>query len=524
MKRRAIRGRVIPAGILTMVLTAILTIGCAGPALAAPTVAAHAQIEGAGSSWSANAVNQWIADVNGQGLHVGYTVDGSARTTTDDGFRTADFEVRDGVPERTPGIGQSNSNPTVVLPIIAGGTSFPYQIRIDGQLVRNLRLSGATIAKIFTNQIATWDDPAITADNNGRTLPPLPVIPVVHAEGAGSVQFTSYLATQYPADWASFSGGNVAVADPFPRKGPAVARDGSVAVMDYIASVGANGAIGYDEYSYPLSAGYPVAKVRNASGYFTLPGRSNVAVALTGARIDLDPASPTYLAQGLAGVYGHDDVRAYPLSSYSYLVLPTATSADDPRMTTAKRQTLADVLHYALCAGQREMGALGYTPLPTSLVQLGLRQLQQLTTADAGVQIAKGDASTCDNPTFVAGHPQRNALVETAPDPAACDKSDAGPCPTDGAGRTGQGAAAPMADRAKPAGVQIDPDTGQVIAGRGPGAGDASGAPTPAALPASEAAGLTDLLGPLAVLELLTLVVIALLPRPWLARRRRERP
>ena len=32
-------------------------------------------------------------------------------------------------------------------------------------MVRNLRLSGETIAKIFTNQITNWSDAAITKDN-----------------------------------------------------------------------------------------------------------------------------------------------------------------------------------------------------------------------------------------------------------------------------------------------------------------------------------------------------------------------
>jgi len=50
---------------------------------------------------------------------------------------------------------------------------------VGGQMVRNLRLSGETIAKIFTNKITNWSDPAITKDNNGRKFPDLAITPVV---------------------------------------------------------------------------------------------------------------------------------------------------------------------------------------------------------------------------------------------------------------------------------------------------------------------------------------------------------
>ena len=59
----------------------------------------------------------------------------------------------------------------VYMPDVAGGTTFMYNLQINGQRVTNLRLSGATIAGIFTNKITTWNDPAIAADNPGLTLP-----------------------------------------------------------------------------------------------------------------------------------------------------------------------------------------------------------------------------------------------------------------------------------------------------------------------------------------------------------------
>ena len=194
----------------------------------------------------------------------------------------------------------------------SGGTSFPYQIKYDGTQVENLRLSGETLAKIFTNQITNWDDPEITKDNNGVQLPSIPIVPVVQSEGSGATQqLTDYFSTEYPSIWDSFAGQSGAT-EYFPRQGDQIAQNGSTGAMNYIASSAANGSIGYVEYSYPLSVGYPVAKVLNAGGYYTLPTQYNVAIALEQAQINMDPTSPDYLLQTLTNVYTDTDPRTYP--------------------------------------------------------------------------------------------------------------------------------------------------------------------------------------------------------------------
>ena len=136
---------------------------------------AHALIQGSGSSWAANAVNQWIADVHSNGLQVVFTSSGSAQGRKDFANNTVDFAVSDiGFQGVDPATGQddtSQGREYAYVPIVAGGTALPYQIRVGGQLVRNLRLSGETIAKIFTQQITNWNDKQITADNNGHALP-----------------------------------------------------------------------------------------------------------------------------------------------------------------------------------------------------------------------------------------------------------------------------------------------------------------------------------------------------------------
>jgi len=510
--------------------------------------AAHQQIQGSGSSWATNALNVWIAGVTSSGLQVVFTSTGSAQGRKDFGNSTTDFAVSDiGYQGRDPQTGDvdvpcklgstSNCRDYGYLPIVAGGTAFAYHLQINGSLVRNLRLSGSTLAKIFTAKIKNWNDPAITADNNGRKFPSIPIIPIVHSEGSGSTaQFTQYLDTEHPDIWRGYTG-KAGETEYYPKGPSMIAQNGSDGVMNYIASAAANGAIGYDEYSYALGKNYPVAKIENAAGYFTLPTQFNVAVALQKAQINTNKSDPNYLLQKLDQVYVDSDKRTYPLSSYSYGIIPTA--ANDDRLNTAKRQTLADFLFYSVCQGQAQIGPVGYSALPLNLVQASFDQIAKLKAADPNFDLTSRNVTSCNNPTFVAGNLSANRLAQIAPQPPACDFKNAGPC--DGAGDSGtsgiphssgtDGSSSPNANGAaagtagqpgsttkalKPGtnpkagasganqGTTIDPETGEPVA---TDTQTAQAAPAATDLADYRQLNMSTLLGPLAVIEMLVVLI-----------------
>jgi phosphate transport system substrate-binding protein len=425
MKRSRIRALAAVLGCIALSLAPAIT-------GAASADGPYQLIEGTGSTWSQNALNQWIADVAGNGIPVAYGGGGSSKGRQDFGNDTVDFAVSE-IPfqGRDPRTGQSdsaNGREFAYMPVVAGGTSFMYHLEIGGQLYRGLRLSGETISKIFTGKITTWSDPQITADNNGFKLPATKIIPVVRSDGSGtSAQFTAWMDNQYPSLWRPFCECK-GLTSYYPIKGGVVAKDGSVGVASHIAASYGNGTIGYVEYSYALNDNYPVAKVLNKAGYFVQPTAYNVAVALTQAKINEDKNSPLYLTQILTGVYNYTDPRTYPLSSYSYMIVPTG--ADDPRMNENKAHTLGDFAYYFLCDGQREAAPLGYSPLPLNLVKAGFAQINKVPGAGS----AGHDPSTCNNPTFDPKNPNGNYLAETAPKPPACDKVGAGPCGVAGGG------------------------------------------------------------------------------------------
>ena len=491
-----------PAALLLSVLPLALAVlvGQSTPAYAATSLNAD------GSSWAGPAIDQWRQDVGPQGIQINFNPVGSAAGRTQWSNGLDDFTASD-VPFRTKeDTGLSAEGRTHVyagaeaqtygysyVPITAGGTTFMYNLVVAGKQVRDLRLSPQTLVDVFTNKITSWDDPRITADY-GRALPKLPITPVVRSDGSGATaQFTRWMSHTHKDQWDAYctqvnGGGCGDYTEFFPPAGRMVAQNGSDVVAGYIKSQAGLGTIGYDEYAFAKRSNWPVVKVLNPAGYYSLPTASNVAISLTAAKIrgvdDNTPASdPDFLQQNLDGVYTMNDPRSYPISSYSYLIVPRAGAAlpVPPRFTNEKGSALSRFISYVLCEGQGEADGLGYSPIPRGLVKGGLLQTQHIPGNASPVN--PNTLSNCANPTFNSAG--QLTVLTNAPQPSPCDKLGA---PLDCTVQGGQAVAKGSAPGGAVAGGAKNPGT----AGTGAGAGGDGGAAGGAAAGATAAPGAGD--------------------------------
>ncbi|WP_344345955.1 substrate-binding domain-containing protein, partial [Kitasatospora putterlickiae] len=426
-----------PLGVLmsTLLAAGSLLLGQAAPAHAAVALTAS------GSSWAFPAIDQWRQDVGPQGIQIDFNAVGSAVGRQDWNTGRNDFSASD-VPFRTridtgageaaqragqAGVEKVNYGYSYV-PITAGGTALMYHLTVGGKLVRDLRLSPQTVMDVFTNKITNWNDPKITADY-GKALPNIPITPVVRSDGSGATaQFTRWMSRSFPNQWDEYCKSVNSVTcgeytEFFPPSGRMTAQSGSDVVAGYIKATSGEGTIGYDEYAFAKRSNWPVVKVLNPAGYYTLPTASNVAVALTAAKIrgvdDNTPESdPNYLQQNLDGVYTNTDKRSYPLSSYSYLIVPRANYLQAlPKFTNDKGGALSRFLSYVLCQGQGEADDLGYSPIPRGLVRGGLLQTQHIPGNASSIN--PDTLAGCANPTLNAAG--QLAILDSAPMPSECD-------------------------------------------------------------------------------------------------------
>ena len=414
------------AVVITMVATLSGSNGTAG-------ATSYVPVTGDGSSWSAGALSQWIADVHADGIQINYTSDGS--TTGRNNFISgqSDFAASDIPFQTNPGDGSAPEHPQAgsyaYMPITAGGTVFMYNLTINGQRVTNLRLSGANVTKIFTGAITNWDDPALAADNPGLHLPNQSIVPVVRSDGSGtSFELSQWMISQNPGLWNAYCAktnrsSTCGATSFYPTSGSMIAQNGDLGVASYVTQSFASGSIGYVNYYYALSSKFPVVQLLNSAGYYTEPTPQNVAVSLLQDQVDTtDVTNPAlYLTQQPGGVYTDPDPRAYPLSSYGYLILPTKVGNS---FSTAKGSTLAAFAYYAMCQGQQQSAALGYSPMPINLVQASFAQIAKIP----GANVQSINIQGCNNPTFTPTGV--NLLAQTAPYPPACDKVGPVQCTT----------------------------------------------------------------------------------------------
>jgi phosphate transport system substrate-binding protein len=399
--------------IISALFMTILTV------LPVPPASASEPVNGGGSTWSAVAIEQWQADVAREGLTVNYQATGS--TAGRDGYiaGTYDFAVSE-IPfqpkycttpsdpstctdEQTePGL---QSRPFAYMPIVAGGTSLLYNLRINGSQFISLRLTPKTLTQIFTGVITNWDNPAIGAENPNVDFPNQPITPVVRSDGAGTTaDITAFMGFEDPADWNAYctregiqwSGPVCPPTSQYPASGNMAAEDGSDGVANYVAAPYNNGAIGYAEAAYGESRGVPLASLQNAAGVYTQPTAKAVAVALTRAVIYQSSSPFVNNTENLTGVYANPDPRTYPMSSYSYMIVPITTAAP---FDSSKGATLSQFILYFLCQGQQEAAPLGYSPLPPNLVEIGFKVEQQIP----GHVALPTSLADCNDPTITGG-------------------------------------------------------------------------------------------------------------------------
>jgi phosphate transport system substrate-binding protein len=239
------------------------------------------------------------------------------------------------------------------FPILLGPITISYNL--SG--VDKLNLSPDTIAGIFETKITKWNDPAIAADNPGVQLPGTQITVAHRSDGSGTTQnFTEWLALVAPNTWTLKSGSTV--------EWPAgtQAGNGNQGVAQIVQST--DGAIGYIDLSDAVAANLTFASVKNQAGKFIQP--TSEAASAAGNGVDINP-DLTFHA------YNSSDPAAYPITAQTFVIIYTAQT--DP----AKGELVKAFISYLLTDGQSLLTDLDYAPLPKTLQDKAVAQLDQIT-------------------------------------------------------------------------------------------------------------------------------------------------
>ena len=286
-------------------------------------------------------------------MTVNYGGGGSGKGRTDLAAGTVQFAGSDSpIPSKEA---SSFTGKTILyFPVIIGPITMAYNL--SG--VSNLKLTPATIAGIFSGKIKTWNDPAIKADNSGVTLPSTPITLAVRSDSSGTTaNFTEFLVDSAGSGWTLGSSSTV--------KWPSTARaaSGNPGVAQVVKST--PGAIGYVDYATAKASGLTFASVKNKDGSFIAPSPASATAAADSVALKPDL---TFAAVWQGGA------NAYPITYQSWDLV----NAKQP--TAADAANLKAYLGYLLGDGQKLLPQIGLAPLPSSLDQKAVAQLDKITS------------------------------------------------------------------------------------------------------------------------------------------------
>lgn len=166
-------------------------------------------LTGIGSSAQGAAMDAWkteFASAN-QGATIQYSPDGSGagRKALLDGsaqFGGSDAYLKDEEFAQSKQV--CGPDGAINIPVYIS----PIAVAFNLPEIKELKLDAPTVAKIFRGEIATWNDPAIAALNEGVSLPDLKVTPVSRSDDSGTTSnFTDYLAAAAPEVWTDKAAG-----------------------------------------------------------------------------------------------------------------------------------------------------------------------------------------------------------------------------------------------------------------------------------------------------------------------------
>ena len=285
------------------------------------------------------------------GMTVNYGAGGSGKGRTDLGSGVVNFAGSD---SPIPAKEEANFKGKTVLyyPILIAPITVSYNL--SG--VSNLKLSGPTIAGIFSGTIKTWNDPAIKADNSGVSLPSTPITIAHRSDSSGTTaNFSQFLVEAGGSAWTLGAGSVI--------NWPANSRGGSgnAGVSQIIKST--PGAVGYVDYADAKASGLVFASIKNKDGQYVAPSTASASAAASQATVKPDLTFSAIWAPG---------ADSYPITAQSWvLVYQTQPNANDTKMLQA-------YIGYLVGDGQQLLTNLGYAPLPSNIDSMAKADLSKI--------------------------------------------------------------------------------------------------------------------------------------------------
>jgi phosphate transport system substrate-binding protein len=326
----------------------LFLLALAATMLIALPVMAEMSINGAGATFPQPVYGKWAHKYNEvTKVKVNYQGIGSGGGIAQIKAKTVDFGGTD-EPLKPKDLEQYG---ILQFPTLMGGVVPIFNVKGIG--AGELEFDGPTLAKIFTGDIAKWNDPAIQKLNPKAKLPDQKITVVHRSDGSGTTFiFTSYLATVSP-DFKSKVGAGKAVK--WPGKN-SVGAKGNPGVAGQVKNI--DGSIGYVEYAYAFTSKIPHANLKNQAGKMVKPDLDSFEAAAANA--DWQKAPPGF---GLMLIDQPGD-NSWPIVGVTWIMV----HKDQP--DAAKGKAVLQFFDWAYKNGGDIAKELHFVVLPANVVKM----------------------------------------------------------------------------------------------------------------------------------------------------------
>ena len=322
-------------------------------AMVTATLALSQNITGAGATFPYPIYSQWFSEFKKThgSVQINYQSLGSGAGIRQLEAGTVDFGASD-KPMTDEEMGKQKVKP-LHFPTVMGGVVPIYNLPGYGG---DVKFSAQALAGIFLGTISKWNDPILLKDNPG--LPDKNIVVVHRSDGSGTTfVFSDFLAKVSP-EWKSKCGASASIKWPV-----GLGAKGSEGVTGLVKQTPFS--VSYVELIFATQNKIGYGSVKNAAGNFIKADINSVSAAASGAAKNM----PADYRVSIANAAGKD---SYPISTFTWLLIPS-TIADGN-----KKKALIEFLHWMLKDGQKMAGALGYAPLPPSVVAMVDKSIAQV--------------------------------------------------------------------------------------------------------------------------------------------------
>jgi phosphate transport system substrate-binding protein len=314
-------------------------------AVAAPCLAAAAEISGAGATFPYPIYSKWAEAYKAKsGVSMNYQSIGSGGGIKQINAKTVDFGASD-MPLKPEDLAKGG---LTQWPMIMGGVVLA--VNLPGVKPGDLTLDGPTIADIYLGKITKWDDAAIKKLNPSAKLPATAIAPLYRSDGSGTnFIFTDYL-SKVSAEFKSKVGESTSVEWPV-----GVGGKGNEGVSALASRT--PGAVGYVEYAYALQNKLAYTKLVNKDGGAVGPDSQSFQAAAANA--DWQKAPGFYLL-----LTDQSGKGSWPITGASFILM---------HKRQEKPEVAAQVLQFfdwSYKNGSKLAESLDYVPMPENVVKL----------------------------------------------------------------------------------------------------------------------------------------------------------